>query len=68
MKILFRHVSNPATLIAGQSSMVDELVLPETVLTQLVNDLQLSNESIPDRARVIQDWNVGLLDRFDTSI
>lgn len=44
---------------------VEEISLPENVLGELMGLLRDSNELLPASVRRFQDWDVGLLDRYD---
>ena len=65
MKILYQAVSNPHEVLEKQRSSVDELQLPDHILQTTRKDLEASTALLPISARKLQDWNVGLLDRFN---
>ena len=65
MKVYFKHIDNPSEVIEARKSTIVELPLPQSVLLQLEQDLTSSHNILPEPARNIQDWLVGLLDRFD---
>lgn len=65
MKILFDEIENPRDILEKSDMHAEELCLPISVLQELQEDLNKSNEVIPDPAKILQKWRVGLLDRFE---
>ncbi len=63
MKILFHPVDDPYTTLDKQSTKVEELQLPISILQELKLNLQASCKLLPKSARKIQGWDVGLLER-----
>ena len=63
MKILYRTISNPVTLLEKQSMRIEEFPLPKHILSILQKNLWDSNMMLPDSARELQGWKVGILDR-----
>ncbi len=63
MKILYRPIDDPCSTLDKQSMKVEELQLPISILHELRLNLQASTKLLPDSARKIQDWDVGLLER-----
>lgn len=63
MKILYRHVDDPCSILEKQSMRIEELRLPGQILSQLKSYLQLNSQFLPVSARKIQDWDAGLLER-----
>lgn len=64
MKILYKSAENPCDLLERET-ILEELRLPEEVLTTLQKDLDASNRILPPGAQALQGWQVALLDRFD---
>lgn len=67
-KILFR-ATDPSKMgerdtLGSQQLHVEELGLPSVLERELSRLLEQSNESIPEAARMFQDWKVALLPRF----
>lgn len=50
-----------------QSLSVEELGLPAPAYSALREALRESGELLPSSARNFQEWNVGLLERFEDS-
>ena len=63
MKILYRAIDDPSSTLEKQGMKVDELQLPNHILSVLVVDLEKSNALLPASAKTLQEWNVGLLER-----
>lgn len=64
MKIFYRTVSDPASKSDTMSdSKVEELQLPQYVIRQLLLDLKVSTNILPQSARAHQNWTIGLLER-----
>lgn len=64
MKILYRVAVDPKELLAQQAMSVEEVVLPLPVLAEVRTSLESSAAILPEPARTLQGWRVGLLDRF----
>ena len=65
MKIYYKNLGNAVEVMKTKQSVIEELSLPQSVLQQLEQDLKSSHAILPEPARKVQDWCVGLLDRFD---
>ena len=63
MKIFYKTVANPVSLLENMKTNIDELKLLDQVLTILQSDLEKSTGIFPESARRFQDWSVGLLSR-----
>ena len=64
MKIFYRTVSDPPTKTETASdSKIEELQLPQYVISQLLLDLEASTNVLPQSARTHQIWTIGLLER-----
>lgn len=65
MKVLYQnHVTARPDALQGTDKDT-ELLLPNNVFASLRAVLLESTFLIPERARKLQDWDVGLLDRFE---
>lgn len=64
MKILYRPLEDPATILEKESMKTEAVVLPEHILSTLHMNLNKSNLMLPSSARVLQEWKVGVLNRF----
>ena len=65
MKVLYQDLQNPRGILETQSVSFEELQLPSNIMQELRRDLQASNTILPDSARTLQQWCVGLLDRYE---
>ena len=64
MKIFYRTVTDPATKSETTSdSKIEDLQLPQYVIRQLLLDLKVSTNVLPQSARSHQLWTIGLLER-----
>lgn len=63
MKILYRAISDPVSLLEKQSMRIEELTLPKHILSTLQKDLRDSNMMLPHSARELQGWKIGILNR-----
>jgi hypothetical protein len=67
MKVFWKAVSASSAAKLMESNGVEEVSLPAEVLLELRNALQHSAFVLPPSARRFQDWDVGILDRFEES-
>jgi hypothetical protein len=65
MKVFYKHLPNPEEFLDKNGSNCEELVVPRDDLTDFAQTLEQSTEILPDSARKFQDWQVGLLDRWE---
>ena len=63
MKILYRTISDPISLLEKQSMKIEEFTLPKHILSILQKNLRDSNAMLPLSARELQGWGVGILNR-----
>ena len=74
MKILYHKIENEGEVLGKVGSSTEELVLPPYIFTQLEEDLNSSDEILPEPAKrvlpgpAMKLWRVALLDRFDPPI
>lgn len=66
MKILYQQVANARDVLDKQHTSVEELTLPVHVLESIRASLEESTALLPLSARKFQNWDVGLLARFDS--
>jgi len=64
MKILYQTTVDPDEILAQQGMSVEELVLSPLILAEVRIILESSAVFLPEPARTLQGWQVGLLDRF----
>lgn len=63
MKIRYRSIDDPLAALEKQGMRVDELQLPDYILALLKSTLHGSNAFLPESAKRVQRWDVGLLQR-----
>jgi len=64
MKILYQLGADPKRVLAQQAMSVEEFVLPLSILAEVHANLESSAAILPEPARTLQEWQVGLLNRF----
>ena len=64
-KVLYKPVSDPNSLLDSLSNTHEELALPAQELGDLKAALETSTSILPLSARTFQDFQVGLLDRYE---
>ena len=64
MKVFYNTVTDPSKLLENESNNIEELQLPNHTLKTLQADLQTSTKFLPQPARVLHEWTIGLLDRW----
>lgn len=67
MKVFWQSLSSSdevATMIGKEN--VEDLLLPSQAISELRQSLEHSASILPPSARKFQQWNVGLLERYDT--
>ena len=68
MKVFYKSIPNPEEFLDGsEGSNHEELVVPREDFADFKQILQGSTDVLPDSARAFQDWQVGLLDRWEQS-
>jgi ubiquitin-protein ligase E3 D len=65
IKAFYKKIDEPLKLLDDHQSTLEELALPEQEYKQLAEALQESAQILPLSARTFQDWQVGLLDRYE---
>ncbi|KAH0842138.1 hypothetical protein FOPE_07402 [Fonsecaea pedrosoi] len=65
MKVFYKSLSNPEEFLDGAGSNCEELVVPEEDFSDFRRTLEESTEILPPSARTFQEWDVGLLDRWE---
>jgi len=66
MKIFYQLTDRPQELLDENSTSLEELVIPEPALEEFGQTLKESTEILPQSARTFQEWQVGLLDRYES--
>ena len=64
MKVLYRESKDSVELDDAHWTAPEEFRLPYPLLQQVRESLKTSNSSLPASLRTLQNWSVGLLDRF----
>jgi len=65
MKVFYKSIQNPLQLLDGKGTTHEELVIPDEDFRDLVQTLLDGTSILPESARRFQDWDVGLLDRYE---
>lgn len=70
LKVFYQDVSNVEGLLEPEKGRpapisLEELFLPMSIFTEVVESLRRSNGILPLSARMFQEWNVGFLSRFE---
>jgi hypothetical protein len=65
MKIFYKSISVPKEVLEKNSFSHEQLLFPKNVFEALKYALEESAALLPVEARKFQDWNVGLLQRFE---
>lgn len=65
MKVFYKSLHSPEQFLNDNQSSVEELVVPQEDFVGFKQTLQQSTNILPDSARTFQDWQVGLLDRWE---
>lgn len=65
MKVFYKNLSDPVKFLDDNGSGYEELVVPQEDFSDFMQTLQCSTEILPESAQKFQDWNVGLLDRWE---
>jgi HECT-like Ubiquitin-conjugating enzyme (E2)-binding len=65
MKVFYNEIDDPLKLLDEYQSTLEELALPKQELEELKQTLVGSAQILPQSARTFQDWQVGLLDRYE---
>ena len=64
MKVLFKHVEEPATLLDGIGPL-EGLHLDLHAYQEIESVLEERNAALPESAKELQDWKASMIDRFD---
>ncbi len=65
IKVFYKTLQSPEEFLDSNQSTVEELVVPQEDFVEFRQTLQESTNILPDSARSFQDWQVGLLDRWE---
>ena len=65
MKIFYRVVNDPAEMLDKYQTSLEEIFLPAEILEDFHKSLVQSTTMLPPAARKFQEWQVGLLDRYE---
>ena len=65
MKVFYREIQDPLQMLDEHNSTLEELALPPQEFARLKQTLRKSAQVLPQSARTFQDWQVGLLDRYE---
>ncbi|TLD25863.1 putative transporter [Venturia nashicola] len=65
IKVYHKPLVNPADFLNRNSTSHEHLLFPSGLYKSLVDSLETSQLLLPAAARKFQDWDVGILERFD---
>ncbi|KAH8593335.1 ubiquitin-conjugating enzyme E2-binding protein [Bisporella sp. PMI_857] len=65
MKIFWKRISGSMVESLVGNASVEEVFLPEETIAEIHETLRESADFLPASARKFQDWDVGLLERFE---
>jgi len=65
MKVFFKTLEDGKAEVDKED--VEEVLMPMNVIASLKAALEKSNSLLPQSARSFQEWNVGLLERWEGS-
>jgi hypothetical protein len=65
MKVFWKTLTPEAAEALMESNRVEELLLPGEAICEIQACLQSSSLFLPPSARKFQNWNVGLLERYE---
>lgn len=65
MKIFFKPLADPQSFLDANSNTCEELVVPEDDFVDFGHTVRESTAILPQAARKFQEWDVGLLDRWE---
>ena len=66
-KAFHQSIPDPLSLLENHTTTLEELALPYPEYESLIETLRESQSYMPVSARTFQDWEVGLLDRWEES-
>jgi hypothetical protein len=68
MKVLFRPVAvkEGNDIVDAMNSDVQELTLPVVAINAVIDSLRESNHFLPAKEKSFQEWEVGLLHRWES--
>jgi len=67
MKVFYKHIEKPLKVLEENSNTMEELLLPQLDMNEFQESLRQSTNVLPQSARTFQDWQVGLVDRYERS-
>jgi ubiquitin-protein ligase E3 D len=68
MKVFYKSAPDPAEFLETNEALTyEELIVPDEDFADFKTTLQQSTDVLPDTARTFQDWQVGLLDKWEKS-
>lgn len=64
-KVFYKEIDDALDLLDQNNNTYEELALPDEEVSQLRQTLLESAQMLPQSARTFQEWQVGLLDRYE---
>ena len=65
MKVFWKYVDDKAANELIESDSIEEVSLPMEAISAIEASLRNSAQFLPPSGRKFQDWDVGLLERFE---
>lgn len=65
MKVFYKTLPDPEKFLDDNGPNYEDLVVPQEDFSDFKQTLQGSMDILPESAQKFQDWNVGLLDRWE---
>ncbi|QDS68373.1 hypothetical protein FKW77_010740 [Venturia effusa] len=65
IKVYHKPLTNPSDFLNKNSTSHEHLLFPPGLYKSLADSLETSKLLLPEAARRFQDWDVGILERFD---
>ena len=67
MKVFYKEIDDALKMLDENSTTLEELALPDSELTSLKETLTGTADILPASARTFQEWQVGLIDRYEAN-
>lgn len=65
MKVFYKTLLDPGKFLDADCNTYEELLVPREDFVDFIRTLRESSSILPQSARKFQDWDVGLLDRWE---
>ena len=65
MKVFWKAITAEGAKTLMDSNGVEEVLLPNEAIDEIMDCLRTSSYHLPPSARKFQEWDVGLLERYE---